>query len=185
MCGQQALRKMKRVDPMNKLSSVILLTGLMALSACANTGAGRFGLGGGGAGTDAGLVGAGVGDPNSPAYFSQTVGDRVLFAVDQATVGAEARQVLAAQAQWLNTNPEYTAVIKGHADEQGTREYNLALGARRAAAAREYLVSQGVLASRLRTVTFGKERPIEICSQEACYAKNRRAVTVIAAGAGV
>ena len=92
---------------------------------------------------------------------------------------------MAAQAQWLNTNPEYTAVIQGHADEQGTREYNLALGARRAASAREYLVAQGVLASRLRTVTFGKERPIEICSQEACYAKNRRAVTVIAAGAGV
>ena len=69
--------------------------------------------------------------------------------------------------------------------EQGTREYNLALGARRAAAAQEFLVAQGVLASRLRTVTFGKERPIEICSQEGCYAKNRRAVTVIAAGAGV
>jgi len=170
---------------MKKLSSVILLTGMMALSACANTGAGRFGLGGGANGADAGLIGAGAGDPNSPAYFSQTVGDRVLFSVDQSSLNDQARQILAAQAQWLNTNPEYTAVIQGHADEQGTREYNLALGARRAASAREYLVAQGVLASRLRTVTFGKERPIEICSQEACYAKNRRAVTVIAAGAGV
>ncbi len=170
---------------MKKLSSVILLTGMVALSACANTGAGRFGLGGGANGADAGLIGAGAGDPNSPAYFSQTVGDRVLFSVDQSSLNDQARQILAAQAQWLNTNPEYTAVIQGHADEQGTREYNLALGARRAASAREYLVAQGVLASRLRTVTFGKERPIEICSQEACYAKNRRAVTVIAAGAGV
>jgi len=169
---------------MNKLSSVILLTGMMALSACANTGAGRFGLGGGDA-AGAGLVGAGAGDPASAAYFSQTVGDRVLFPVDQSSLTAEARQILAAQAQWLNTNPQYTAVVEGHADEQGTREYNLALGARRAAAAQEFLVAQGVLASRLRTVTFGKERPIEICSQEGCYAKNRRAVTVIAAGAGV
>ncbi|NKB28680.1 MAG: peptidoglycan-associated lipoprotein Pal [Rhodobacteraceae bacterium] len=169
---------------MNKLSSVILLTGMMALSACANTGAGRFGLGGGDA-AGAGLVGAGAGDPASAAYFSQTVGDRVLFPVDQSSLTAEARQLLAAQAQWLNTNPQYTAVVEGHADEQGTREYNLALGARRAAAAQEFLVAQGVLASRLRTVTFGKERPIEICSQEGCYAKNRRAVTVIAAGAGV
>ena len=99
---------------MNKLSSVILLTGMMALSACANTGAGRFGLGGGDA-AGAGLVGAGAGDPASAAYFSQTVGDRVLFPVDQSSLTAEARQVLAAQAQWLNTNPQYTAVVEGHA----------------------------------------------------------------------
>ncbi|MEC9105220.1 MAG: OmpA family protein, partial [Pseudomonadota bacterium] len=80
-------------------------------------------------------------------------------------------------------NPDYTAVIEGHADEQGTREYNLALGGRRANAAREYLITQGVSPARLRTVTYGKERPIEICSVESCYAKNRRAVTVLAAGA--
>ena len=171
---------------MKKLSSVILLTGMVALSACANTGAGRFGLGGGANGADAGLIGAGAGDPNSPAYFSQTVGDRVLFSVDQSSLNDQARQILAAQAQWLNTNPEYTAVIQGHADEQGTREYkpctwctSRSFGPRISGGAGAYWPA------RLRTVTFGKERPIEICSQEACYAKNRRAVTVIAAGAGV
>ncbi|WP_092841406.1 peptidoglycan-associated lipoprotein Pal [Roseovarius lutimaris] len=121
-------------------------------------------------------------DPRSPAYFQQTVGDRVLFAVDQSTIGSEAQATLAGQAQWLMANPEYTAIIEGHADEQGTREYNLALGARRANAAHEYLVNQGVAASRLKVVSYGKERPIEICSNEACYAQNRRAVTVIAAG---
>jgi peptidoglycan-associated lipoprotein len=86
------------------------------------------------------------------------------------------------QANWLNQNSDYQAIIEGHADEQGTREYNVALGARRANAAREYLVSRGVSGNRLRTVSYGKERPIEVCSQEACYAKNRRAVTVLAGG---
>ena len=122
-------------------------------------------------------------DPASPAYFQASVGDRVLFLVDQSTLTDEARLVLNGQAQWLSTNSDYQAVIEGHADEQGTREYNLALGARRANAVREYLVTQGVAASRLKTVTYGKERPIEICSTESCYAKNRRSVTVLAAGA--
>ena len=172
---------------MTKLTGMILLTSALTLSACAGTGPGRFGMGGPDAGAQDGFATAqlGAGDPRSPTYFTQTVGDRVVFPVDQATLTNTARQVLAAQAQWLNANPEYNAVIEGHADEQGTREYNLALGARRAASAREYLVAQGVLDSRLRSVTFGKERPIEICSQEACYSKNRRAVTVVAAGAGV
>jgi peptidoglycan-associated lipoprotein len=75
-------------------------------------------------------------------------------------------------------------IIEGHADEQGTREYNLALGAKRANAVQNYLISQGVAAGRMRTVSYGKERPIEVCSEEACYAKNRRAVTVLSMGAG-
>ena len=86
------------------------------------------------------------------------------------------------QATWLLNNVDYQAVIEGHADEQGTRDYNLALGARRANAAREYLIARGVSAARLRVVSYGKERPIEICSSEDCYAKNRRAVTVLAGG---
>jgi peptidoglycan-associated lipoprotein len=80
------------------------------------------------------------------------------------------------------TNTDYVAIIEGHADEQGTREYNLALGARRANAVQEYLVSRGVAPSRLRVISYGKERPIELCSDEACYSQNRRAVTVISAG---
>ena len=119
---------------------------------------------------------------NSPEYFSDTIGDRVLFEVDESTLNAEARALLTRQAGWLLDNQSYSALIEGHADEQGTREYNLALGARRASAVQQYLIAQGVAPGRLRTVTFGKERPLEICSQEACYAKNRRAVTILGAG---
>ncbi|MBR9765490.1 MAG: peptidoglycan-associated lipoprotein Pal [Rhodobacteraceae bacterium] len=135
-----------------------------------------------------GAAGAGSGtasDPASPAYFQQSVGDRVLFAVDQSTLSPEARLTLDQQARWLLANGDYQARIEGHADEQGTREYNLALGARRANSVKEYLLTQGVPDYRLSTISYGKERPIEICSEEACYAKNRRAVTVLQAGAGL
>ncbi len=130
-----------------------------------------------------GNIGAGgISDPASPAYFRETVGDRILFLVDQSTVNPQAQSVLQGQARWLAANPEYTITIEGHADEQGTRDYNLALGARRANAAREYLISLGVDGSRINVVTFGKERPVEICSNESCYSQNRRAVTVLASG---
>ncbi|MCJ7873002.1 peptidoglycan-associated lipoprotein Pal [Marinovum sp. 2_MG-2023] len=171
---------------MKHMSKIVLLMGALAVSAC--TGAGRFDSadsGVGGSDFDAGAgagTGGGLGDPTSPTYFQQAIGDRVLFVVDQSSLTSEAQSILNAQAQWLITNSDYVAVIEGHADEQGTREYNLALGGRRANAVREYLISQGVSASRLKFVTFGKERPIEICSEESCYAKNRRAVTVIAGG---
>jgi peptidoglycan-associated lipoprotein len=140
-------------------------------------------LGANAGGANGAIVPGSANDPASPLYFQQSVGDRVLFAVDQHTLSDSARVVLNAQAQWLLMNADYTAVIEGHADEQGTREYNLGLGSRRANAAREYLITQGVPAARLKTVTYGKERPIEICSVESCYQKNRRAVTVLAAGA--
>jgi len=122
---------------------------------------------------------AGAADPASPDYFRETVGDRVLFEVDQSTLTAQARQTLLAQANWMQANTAYDVVIEGHADEQGTREYNLALGARRASAVQQFLISQGVEAGRIRTVTYGKERPISICSEESCYAQNRRAVTLL------
>ena len=159
-----------------------LVVSMAALGAC--TGADRFGAGGAGAGANGALAGS-VSDPTSPAYFNQTVGDRVLFAVDQSTLDAQAQATLDGQAQWLLTNTEYSALIEGHADEQGTREYNIALGARRAEAVQTYLISRGVAPNRLRTISYGKERPIEICSDETCYRQNRRAVTVITAGAGV
>jgi len=167
--------------------TALLLTATLALGACAQgslngTGGGNDFTTNPGAGAGAGI---GVNDPNSPAYFNQTIGDRVLFAVDQSTLSPSAQSTLDGQAQWLMSNTEYTARIEGHADEQGTREYNLALGARRAAAVRDYLVSRGVPSSRLTTVSFGKERPLEICSNESCYAQNRRSVTVLAAGPGV
>lgn len=120
-----------------------------------------------------------IGDVNSPAYFQQAIGDRVLFQVDQHKLNDEARAILTEQAKWLINNPSYSATIEGHADEQGTREYNLGLGARRASEARDFLVSRGVAGTRLKTVSYGKERPIEICSDESCYSQNRRAVTIL------
>jgi peptidoglycan-associated lipoprotein len=172
---------------MRRIAIAALLIAVTGLSAC--TRPDRFGAGDG-AGTapgttgpygSAGLAGA-AGDPASPAYFSQVVGDRVLFQVDQSTLTPQAMQTLDGQAQWLLANASYLAVIEGHADEQGTREYNVALGARRANAVREYLITRGVPDSRLRTISYGKERPIAVCSDESCYGQNRRAVTVISAG---
>ncbi|AXI45697.1 peptidoglycan-associated lipoprotein [Sulfitobacter sp. SK012] len=166
--------------------SATLLIGALALSACTNPD--RFGSDGGSNGTGAGagvntdVIPGSANDPASTAYFQQAVGDRVLFQVDQSTLTAVGQTTLDGQATWLLSNVDYQAVIEGHADEQGTRDYNLALGARRANAAREYLIARGVPAARLRVVSYGKERPIEICSSEDCYAKNRRAVTVLAGG---
>lgn len=169
---------------MKLLTKSILIVATLGVAACTNPD--RFSDNGtdygAGAGTGVDTQAGGPQDPRSPAYFQQTIGDRVLFAVDQSTLSPEGAAILDGQAQWLLTNTEYTAVIEGHADEQGTSAYNLALGARRASAVQEFLVSKGVSAARLKTVSYGKERPLEICSQEACYAKNRRAVTVIAAG---
>lgn len=166
---------------MNIPGKIILIITVLAISACTNSN----GFGNSGAGTAGGsgaIVPGSPSDPASPAYFQQTIGDRVLFSVDQATLTPEGQATLDGQATWLLTNTDYNAVIEGHADEQGTREYNLALGARRANSAREYLVSRGVAGNRLKVVSFGKERPIEICSEESCYNKNRRAVTVLASG---
>jgi len=165
----------------------LMILATLTLAACQNPD--RYGAGGAdGAGGAGGYIDStGLGDPSDPrsiAYFNQTVGDKVLFAVDQSTLSPEARTILTAQAGWLNQNAAYAIIIEGHADEQGTREYNLALGARRAAAVQQFLVSQGVAAGRMKTISYGKERPIEVCSDEACYSKNRRAVTVLSAGAG-
>ena len=159
---------------------------LLALSTAACTRPDRFGAGGAnGAGGPGGITSSALGDvnnPNSPAYFNQAVGDRVHFVVDQSSLTPAAMLTLDGQATWLNAHPDYQAIIEGHADEQGTREYNLALGARRANAAREYLISKGVTGARLRTISYGKERPIATCSNESCYSQNRRAVTVISIG---
>ena len=175
---------------MNRLLTGTILIAALAVSACTNPD--RFGAdgmagdgsynAGGTSGIDTNIIPGSANDPASTAYFQQAVGDRVLFEVDQSNLTPEGRATLDGQSNWLLTNTDYQAVIEGHADEQGTREYNLALGARRANAAREYLISTGVAASRLRVISYGKERPIEICSEEACYAKNRRAVTVLAGG---
>jgi peptidoglycan-associated lipoprotein len=118
-------------------------------------------------------------DTATVSYFQQQVGDRVFFATNASSVTALGRQTLDRQAAWLNENAGVSAVIEGHADERGTREFNLALGARRAEASRAYLVSRGVSASRLTTISYGKERPTATCSSENCWAQNRRGVTVL------
>ncbi|SLN49862.1 peptidoglycan-associated lipoprotein Pal [Pseudooctadecabacter jejudonensis] len=174
---------------MTHLFKAASLIALLGVTACTN--ADRFddqnaALGDGnpavGNGIDQTSLG-GANDPTSPAFFSQTIGDRVLFEVDQSTLTAAGQDTLRGQAGWLQTNSDYLAVIEGHADEQGTREYNLALGARRANAVREFLIANGVSANRIRTVSYGKERPLAVCSDESCYAQNRRAVTIISIGA--
>lgn len=151
----------------------------LTLAACDNNADG-YGAGAGGAGGS----GSQVFDENSIGYFNQTIGDRVWFAVDQSNLSQEAIAILDKQADWLLQRPQYSVLIEGHADEQGTREYNLALGARRAASVQNYLVSRGLSDARVKTITYGKERPIEICSDEACWSKNRRAVTVVSGGFG-
>ncbi len=157
--------------------------GLIAtsLAACSNDankdGAGGFGSGGaGGFGAGGGAYGA----PGSKQEFaSVAVGDRVFFDTDQTDLNSEGRAILDKQAQWLNQYTKYSAQIEGHADERGTREYNLALGARRAQSVQEYLISKGIQPNRLRTLSYGKERPVSVCDDISCWSKNRRAVTIL------
>ena len=120
----------------------------------------------------------------APGTDFAAAGAAVYFAEAEATLSEEARATLTRQAQWLAQNAGFTATVEGHADEPGTREFNLALGARRATSVQEYLVAKGVESGRIRTVSFGKERPASICAGEAsCLSRNRRAVTVVAAPA--
>ncbi len=123
----------------------------------------------------------GVGGASSggQAELASTAGDRVFFAFDSFALESEARDTLARQAAWLARNGDAAAIVAGSADERGTREYNLALGARRAAAARAFLVAQGVSASRLETISYGKEQPVDPASNEDAWAKNRNAHTVL------
>jgi len=115
--------------------------------------------------------------PGSVADFRQNVGDRVFFDTDMSTIREDGRQTLNRQAEWLKKYGNYQITIEGHCDERGTREYNLALGERRANAARQYLVAQGIPAARVKTISYGKERPDPVGSDEAAWARNRRAVT--------
>ena len=117
--------------------------------------------------------------PGSEQDFVVNVGDRIYFDLDSYSVRSEAQPRLDAQAAWLARYPQVTVRIEGNADERGTREYNLALGARRAAATKAFLESRGVSGSRLRTISFGKERPVATCDAASCWNQNRRAVTVL------
>jgi peptidoglycan-associated lipoprotein len=122
--------------------------------------------------------------PGTSRDFSVNAGDKVYFTVDSSQLSAQAQQTLRAQAIWLNKYPQYGVTIEGHADERGTREYNIALGARRASAVRTYLSGLGVNPARLRTISYGKERPVATCNDISCWSQNRRAVTVLNSRAG-
>ncbi|BCH22430.1 peptidoglycan-associated lipoprotein Pal [Mesorhizobium sp. L-8-3] len=124
-------------------------------------------------------LGLGAATPGSAQDFTVNVGDRIFFDTDSSVIRADAQQTLSKQAQWLNQYGNYAITVEGHADERGTREYNLALGARRAAAARDFLVARGVKANRIRTISYGKERPVAVCDDISCWSQNRRAVTVL------
>ena len=172
---------------MNLMKPVSVL-GVLALAACAQpaqqpqTVIDPYANMGSGAVYQGNLSGGTLGAEATAQYFNDQIGNTVYFPANQATLSGDARAILARQADWLKQHTTFSAVVQGHAEETGTREYNLALGARRASAVQEYLVAQGIEARRVRTLSFGKERPQETCSEEGCYAKNRRVVTVVSEG---
>jgi peptidoglycan-associated lipoprotein len=167
------------------IATIALGAALVATSACSsrrpeNLPPAPGNQGPGGIGTDADGTGVGAIVPGSRADFLQQVpSDRVYFALDSYSLTNEARAVLDSQAQWLNANPAVNVTIEGHADERGTREYNLALGERRANAARLHLESRGISSARMQTISWGKERLEAFGSDEQSHARNRRAVTVV------
>jgi peptidoglycan-associated lipoprotein len=152
----------------NKILS--LATAVLLLAGCSSTS---------GSGGADGMGGAGNVVPGTQADLVQNVGDRVFFATDSATLTAEGKATLERQATWMAKYGNVKVTVEGHADERGTREYNLALGERRAAATRNYLIAKGVAATRVGTISYGKERPEAMGSNEEAWARNRRGVTVV------
>ncbi len=164
-----------------RLKIVMAISAALLLAACsskpADTGAGTTGGTTGGSTTTSTVPGAPA--PGSPQDFVQNVGDRVFFGTDRFDLTQEAQAELQKQATWLKTYPQYRFVIEGHCDERGTREYNLALGERRATAVKNYLVALGIDAGRMQTISYGKERPAVLGDDEAAWAQNRRGVIVL------
>jgi peptidoglycan-associated lipoprotein len=147
-----------------------LFAAALAISACANQQNAQNGAGA-------------LATPGSQQDFVVNVGDRVFFTTDSTDLTPQSRATLDKQAQWLNTYQQYGQfTVEGHADERGTREDNLALGARRAQTVRDYLIARGIAANRIRTISYGKERPVALCDDISCWSQNRRAVTVLNAG---
>ena len=159
---------MRSMTPLSTvLRTAALLVLVVALAACGRNG------------TGVGNLGPGGGPPGSQQEFLVTVGDRVFFETDSSSLTPTATATLDKQATWLGHYTNYKILIEGHADERGTREYNIALGARRAQAVRSYLASRGIDPNRMRTISYGKERPVAVCNDISCWSQNRRAVTVL------
>ena len=150
-----------------KLAAV--LAAALSMGACAN----KNPMDGRGGGM------AGAATPGSQQDFVVNVGDRVFFESDQTSLSPQAITTLEKQARWLQTYNRYSFTVEGHADERGTREYNIALGARRAQTVRSFLASRGIDPGRMRTISYGKERPVAVCNDISCWSQNRRAVTVL------
>lgn len=168
-------------NSMRVLKFAALLAAGLAMTACAKNAddaslAGGLGANGGGYGA------GGAGAPGSVQDFAVNVGDRVFFDSDQTDLSQTAQATLDKQARWLNQYGRYAFTVEGHADERGTREYNFALGARRAESVKNYLIAKGIAASRIRTISYGKERPVATCNDISCWSQNRRAVTVLNGG---
>jgi peptidoglycan-associated lipoprotein len=160
---------MRSVTPLfGLLRAAALVVLVVAVAACSRNPA-----------TGVGNLGPGQGAPGSQQEFLVTVGDRVFFETDSSALTPTAQATLDKQAAWLNRYTNYRIMIEGHADERGTREYNIALGARRGSVVVNYLISKGVNGGRITTKSFGKERPVAICNDISCWSQNRRAVTVV------
>lgn len=169
-----------------RLKILSVLSVLLLLGACATDAEDTDGKSGTGASTGASTSSAGSAvavEPGTIQDFIVNVGDRVFFDFDKSTLTAKAQETLNKQAAWLSRVSSATILIEGHCDERGTREYNLALGDRRATAVKDYLISKGVAASRIKTISYGKERPAVLGSNEWAWSQNRRAVTTITGGA--
>jgi peptidoglycan-associated lipoprotein len=165
-----------------KLAAALSLA--LSIAACSSTPDQLADGAAGGAGGRGGYGAGGAGTPGSAQDFVVNVGDRVFFESDSSDLTPTATATLDRQAQWLSRYPRYVFVIEGHADERGTREYNFSLGARRGQTVRDYMASRGISSSRMRTVSYGKERPVAVCNDISCWSQNRRAVTVLDTGAG-
>ena len=175
-----------RIQVLALLGALLLVVGCESTSTetADQSGAAQVQAGGSaGGGVGSGQLGAPR--PGSAEDFAVNVGDRVFFDFDKYDLSAEGRATLQKQAVWLRRYPAVTVTIEGHADERGTREYNLALGERRANSVREYLRALGVEPNRMRTISYGKERPVALGSNEEAWKQNRRAVTVVSGGPSV
>ena len=162
----------------------IVFASLLMLAACSSKPADNgSAAGSGAAGAGSSTAGTTIA-PGSDRDFIVNVGDRIFFDTDKYNVRADQRAQLQKQADWLKKYPNVQVTVEGHADERGTREYNIALGERRANAAKDFLVAQGIPAARVKTISYGKEKPVALGHDEASWSQNRRAVTVVSAGAG-
>ena len=154
---------------MRAICVAVALVSALGVAACSNTPKPEGDLAGNN----------GPATPGSSRDFAVNVGDIVYFSTDSTDLSPESQQTLIKQARWLQRYAQHSITIEGHADERGTREYNIALGARRATAVRNFLAQQGINAARIRTISYGKERPVAVCNDISCWSQNRRAQTIL------